>query len=185
MLGAADRMQTLVGDLLAYSQISTRGQSFVPTDLGRIAREVIADLESAIADEGAKVEIGELPLLEADPLQMRQLLQNLLGNALKYRKKDAPPVVQLNCARVDKRFWAITIKDNGIGFNDQYTDKIFKMFERLHGRMEYSGSGIGLAICKKIVQRHGGTIGAMSAPDQGATSTVTMPATQVTSGRFT
>ena len=184
MLGAADRMRTLVDDLLLYSQISTRGTSFVPTDLGWIAREVISDLETAIADEGATVEVGELPVLEADPLQMRQLLQNLLGNALKYRRKEEPPVVHLNGARYDNRYWTITVRDNGIGFNDQYAEKIFKMFERLHGRMEYSGSGIGLAICRKIVERHGGTIGAKSTPGQGATFTVTLPAAQVTSGLF-
>ena len=182
MLGAADRMRTLVDDLLLYSQISTRGQSFVPTDLGWIAKEVIADLETAIADEGATVEVGELPVLEADPMQMRQLLQNLLGNALKYRKKEEPPVVHLNGARFDNHYWTITVRDNGIGFNDQYAEKIFKMFERLHGRMEYSGSGIGLAICRKIVERHGGTIGAKSTPGQGAIFTVTLPAAQVTSG---
>ena len=184
MLSAADRMRSLVDDLLLYSQISTRGQSFVPTDLGWIAREVIGDLETTIADEGASVEVGELPVLDADPLQMRQLLQNLLGNALKYRKKDAPPVIELNGARSDGRFWTITVKDNGIGFNEQYAEKIFKMFERLHGRMEYSGSGIGLSICRKIVERHGGTIGAKSTPGQGATFTVLLPATQVTSGLF-
>jgi len=182
MLGAADRMRTLVDDLLLYSQISTRGQSFVPTDLGWIAREVITDLESAIADEGATVEVGQLPVLDADPMQMRQLLQNLLGNALKYRKKEEPPVVFLNGARVGNRHWTITVRDNGIGFNDQYAEKIFKMFERLHGRMEYTGSGIGLAICRKIVERHGGTIGAKGTPGQGATFTVTLPAAQVTSG---
>jgi signal transduction histidine kinase len=182
MLGAADRMRTLVDDLLLYSQVSTRGQSFVPTDLGWIAREVITDLESAIADEGAKVEVGELPVLDADPMQMRQLLQNLLGNALKYRKKEEPPVVHLNGELVDNRYWTITVRDNGIGFNDQYAEKIFKMFERLHGRMEYTGSGIGLAICRKIVERHGGTIGAKGTPGQGATFTVTLPAAQVTSG---
>jgi signal transduction histidine kinase len=182
MLGAADRMRSLVDDLLLYSQISTRGQSFVPTDLGWIAREVITDLETAIADEGATVEVGELPVLEADPMQMRQLLQNLLGNALKYRKKEEPPVVFLNGARFDNRYWTITVRDNGIGFNDQYAEKIFKMFERLHGRMEYTGSGIGLAICRKIVERHNGTIAAKGTPGQGATFTVTLPVAQVTSG---
>jgi light-regulated signal transduction histidine kinase (bacteriophytochrome) len=184
MLGAADRMRSLIDDLLAFSQISTRGQSFVPTDLGWIAREVIADLETAIADEGARVEVGELPVLEADPLQMRQLLQNLLGNALKYRKKEEPPVVRLDGARSGTRYWTITVVDNGIGFNDQYAEKIFKMFERLHGRMEYAGSGIGLAICRKIVERHGGTIAAKGSPGQGAIFTVTLPAAQVTTGIF-
>jgi signal transduction histidine kinase len=184
MLGAADRMRTLIDDLLTYSQIATRGQSFVPTNLSWIAREVISDLETAIADEGARVEVGELPVLDADPLQMRQLLQNLLGNAIKYRRKEEPPVVQINGARHGDRHWTITVADNGIGFNEQYAEKIFKMFERLHGRMEYAGSGIGLAICRKIVERHGGTIAAKGSPGQGATFTVTLPAAQATTGIF-
>jgi signal transduction histidine kinase len=182
MLSAATRMRTLINDLLTYSQVTTRVQAFASTDLARVAREVIADLETAIADAGGRVEVGELPVIDADALQMRQLLQNLLGNALKYRKKEEPPVVHLNGERVDSRHWTITVRDNGIGFNDQYAEKIFKMFERLHGRMEYTGSGIGLAICRKIVERHGGTIGAKSTPGQGATFTVTLPAAQVTSG---
>lgn len=123
-------------------------------------------------------------MLEADPLQMRQLLQNLLANALKFRRKDAAPVVRVSSSRADGRHFTITVADNGIGFNDQYAEKIFKMFERLHGRAEYDGSGIGLAICRKIVERHGGTIAATSRPGDGATFTVTLPASQVIPGRF-
>jgi signal transduction histidine kinase len=182
MMSAAARMRTLVNDLLAYSQVATRAEPFVSTDLGKIAREVIADLETAIADEGARVEVGDLPVLEADPLQMRQLLQNLLGNALKYRRKDQPPVVRLSSSRPTLRSCAITVTDNGIGFNSQYADKIFRMFERLHGKNEYAGSGIGLAICRAIVVRHGGTISATSRPGEGATFTVTLPVTQVSTG---
>ncbi len=182
MMSAALRMRTLVHDLLAYSQVATRAEPFVSTDLGEIAREVIADLETAIADEGARVEVGDLPVLEADPLQMRQLLQNLLGNALKYRRKDQTPVVRLTSSRLSPRSFAITVTDNGIGFNSQYADKIFRMFERLHGKNEYAGSGIGLAICRAIVVRHGGTISATSRPGEGATFTVTLPVTHVSTG---
>jgi signal transduction histidine kinase len=180
MLGAAARMRTLISDLLLYSQVSTRVQPFVSTDLARIAKEVIADLETAIAESGGRVEVGELPVIAADPLQMRQLLQNLLGNALKYRRPDAPPVVRLSCLNTDGPYRAITVTDNGIGFNEKYAAKIFGMFVRLHGRAEYDGSGIGLAICRKIVERHNGTIGATSSPPpgQGATFTVTLPVTQ-------
>jgi light-regulated signal transduction histidine kinase (bacteriophytochrome) len=174
-----------VNDLLMYSQVSTRAQQFSPTDLGRIAREVIADLETAIADEGGLVVVGDLPVLDADPLQMRQLLQNLIGNALKYRRRDEAPVVRLNSSRAGGRHWKITVADNGIGFNDQYAEKIFKMFERLHGKTEYKGSGIGLAICRKIAERHGGTIAAVSGAGKGATFTITLPGTQVTPGQFT
>ena len=182
MLSAAARMRTLIDDLLAYSQVATRVEPFVRTDLAKIAREVIIDLETSIADSSAEVELGQLPVLEADPLQMRQLLQNLVGNALKYRRKDIPPIVHIASSRADGGHYAITVRDNGIGFNDQYSEKIFKMFERLHGRMEYAGSGIGLAICQQIVKRHGGTIGAASQPGDGATFTVTLPVAQVISG---
>lgn len=181
MLGAAARMRTLISDLLTYSQVTTRGQPFVSTDLAGIAREVVADLETAIAETGGRVEVGELPVIEADALQMRQLLQNLVGNALKYRRTDKPPVVRISCSSPDRQHCTITVADNGIGFNQEYAEKIFKMFERLHGRMEYEGSGIGLAVCRKIVERHGGTIAATSTAGQGATFTVTLPVTQATS----
>ena len=183
MLDATARMRTLINDLLMYSQVSTRVQRFMPTDLAKIAREVIGDLETVISDEGGRVEVGELPVIDADPLLMRQLLQNLLGNALKYRKKDEPPVVRLTGSLAGNRHWRITVADNGIGFNDLYAEKIFKMFERLHGKGEYKGSGIGLAICRKIAERHGGTIAATGATGKGATFTITLPARQVTSGQ--
>ena len=182
MVSAAGRMRTLINDLLAYAQVTTRVQPFVRTDLAGIAREVIADLETAIADAGGRVQVGELPVIDADPLQMRQLLQNLLSNAIKYRRKDTPPVVTLRCTFPGGHRCTITVADNGIGFNDQYAEKIFKMFERLHGRMDYDGSGIGLAICRKIVERHRGTIAATSTVGQGATFSVTLPVTHAHAG---
>ena len=181
MLGAAARMRTLISDLLLYSQVTTRVQPFARTDLARVAREVIADLETSIAESGGRVEVGELPVIDADALQMRQLLQNLLGNALKYRQKDTPPVVRLSCSNGGQHCM-ITVSDNGIGFNEKYASKIFRMFVRLHGRAEYEGSGIGLAICRKIVERHGGTIVATSTAGAGATFTVTLPVTQAAQG---
>ena len=184
MLGAADRMRTLISDLLTYSQVATRVVPFAATDLAGVAREVVADLEATIADAGGRIVIGELPVIDADTAQMRQLLQNLLGNALKYRRKDVPPVVRLSSACSGGRNCTITVADNGIGFNDRYAEKIFKMFERLHARTQYAGSGIGLAICRKIVERHSGTIAATSTAGQGATFTVTLPITQINSGHI-
>ena len=180
MLGAATRMRTLINDLLSYSQVTTRVQPFVPTDLTAVAREVLVDLEAAVADAGGQVEVGQLPVIDADALQMRQLLQNLIGNALKYRRKDEPPMIRLDSPPPVDEFCAISVADNGIGFSQEHAEKIFRMFERLHGRGQYGGSGIGLAICRKIVERHHGTIGATSTPGQGATFTVRLPVTQAT-----
>lgn len=182
MLGAAARMRTLISDLLLYSQVTTRVQPYARTDLSRIAREVIADLETSIAESGGRVEVGDLPVIDADALQMRRLLQNLLGNALKYRRKDTPPVVRLSASSPGGPQCTITVADNGIGFNEKHAGKIFRMFVRLHGRAEYDGSGIGLAICRKIVERHGGTIAAAGTPGRGATLTVTLPVTQAAIG---
>jgi signal transduction histidine kinase len=184
MLSAAARMRTLISDLLLYSQVTTRVQPFARTDLARVAREVIADLETSIAESGGRVEVGELPVIDADALQMRQLLQNLLGNALKYRQQDTPPIVRLSCSSPPpaSSVCTIVVTDNGIGFNQKHAAKIFGMFVRLHGRAEYEGSGIGLAICRKIVERHGGTIAATSTAGQGATFTVTLPVTQAAKG---
>jgi signal transduction histidine kinase len=182
MLSAASRMRTLINDLLTYSQVTMRVQPFVSTDLAGIAREVIGDLETAVADAGGRVEVGQLPVIDADPIQMRQLLQNLVGNALKYRQKDVPPVVRLSDSSPGGQHCTIAVTDNGIGFNQDHAEKIFRMFERLHGRAQYEGSGIGLAICRKIVERHGGSIAATSTVGQGATFTVILPVTQVATG---
>jgi len=184
MLGAAARMRTLISDLLTYSQVTVRSQPFVPTVLAGTAREVVADLEVVIADAAGRVEIGELPVIDADPIQMRQLFQNLVANALKYRHADRPPVVRISSSSLDAAHCTIAVADNGIGFNPEYTERIFKMFERLHGRARYDGSGIGLAICRRIAERHGGTITATSTPGQGATFTVTLPITHAPRGPF-
>jgi signal transduction histidine kinase len=182
MVNAATRMRTLISDLLSYSQVTARVRPFAKTDLDRVAREVIADLETAIAETGGQVIVGQLPVIDADALQMRQLLQNLLGNALKFRRVGERLVVRLDSTNGGNDC-TLTVADNGIGFSEEYSEKIFQMFERLHGRLDYEGSGIGLAICRKIVERHGGTMSATSNTGQGATFTVTLPVTQAASGR--
>jgi len=179
MLDAATRMRTLITDVLAYSQIAMSAAPFAPTDLGAIVRDVVSDLELVIADTGGRVEVGELPVIDADAAQMRQLFRNLLGNALKFRRKDSAPVVQLRALSAADGFCAIAVSDNGIGFKQEHGEKIFRMFERLHARSQYEGTGIGLAICRRIVERHGGTIAATSTAGEGTTFNVTLPVTHV------
>ncbi len=182
MRSAAARMRTLIDDLLTFSRVTTRGQPFVEVDLAAEAEQVVSDLESRLQQTGGRVEIGPLPTLRADPTQMRQLLQNLLVNALKFHRPNEPPIVRLEGRLLPDgqsngaSFWEIAVRDNGIGFEEKYLDRIFQLFQRLHGRGEYEGTGLGLAICRKIVERHGGTIAARSKPGQGATFLVTLPA---------
>jgi signal transduction histidine kinase len=183
MRAAAARMRALINDLLLYSQVSTRPQTLLPTNLATVVREVVGDLETTIAEAGAQIEIGDLPVIAADALQLRRLFQNLIGNAIKYRRTDVSPVVRLDYTRKSDGSCIISVADNGIGFGEQYSDKIFGMFERLHSRTQYDGSGIGLAVSRKIVERHGGTITARSTIGQGATFLVTLPATHSTHGQ--
>jgi PAS domain S-box-containing protein len=178
MLNAANRMRTLINDILTYSQIGTSRGPFAPTDLAAIVRDVIADLDMSIADAGARVEVPLLPVIEANAPEMRRLLQNLLANALKFRRKDLPLVVRVNATTSRDGLLTITVTDNGIGFKEEHGEKIFRMFERLHARTEYDGSGMGLAICRKIVERHGGGIAATSTAGQGTTFTVILPVKQ-------
>jgi PAS domain S-box-containing protein len=183
MQAAAKRMQVLINDLLTFSRVTTKAQPFVPVDLGEVAREVAHDLEVRAHDAGGEIVIGALPAIEADPLQMRQLLQNLAGNGLKFHRDGVPPVVEI-AGEVEDGRARITVADNGIGFEEKYAERIFTMFERLHGRGKYEGTGIGLAICRKIVERHGGEIAARSTPGQGSTFVVTLPVKhEVTGGR--
>jgi signal transduction histidine kinase len=181
MLNAATRMRRLIADLLLFARVTTRAQPFQSVDLSGLAREVISDLETSIAEAGATVTVGQLPVLDADPLQMGQLFQNLLSNALKYRSTARPAVVRIESQPAGNGQYALTFADNGIGFGVQYAERIFGMFERLHGRAEYEGSGIGLAICRSIAVHHGGTISAAGTPDGGATFTVVLPARQLIS----
>jgi signal transduction histidine kinase len=190
---AAARMQTLINDLLTYCRVATKAQPFVPTDLVSVTREVVSDLEARIEQVSGQVVLGELPTVDADPLQVRQLMQNLIGNSLKYSRPDVPPVVKVwskhephdagSAAGAPPRpFCQIVVEDNGIGFDQIYSERIFTIFQRLHGRNEYEGTGIGLAVCRRIVERHGGTITAQSTPGNGATFMVSLPIRQPTAG---
>jgi PAS domain S-box-containing protein len=179
MQNAAIRMQSLIDGLLTYSRITTRAQPFVPVDLTQVAHEVLSDLEVRIQEVGARVDVQTLPHVKADPTQMRQLLQNLIANALKFHRPDQPPVVKLYADQASPDgVCRIFVEDNGIGFDEKYLDRIFMVFQRLHGRGEYEGSGVGLATCRKVVERHGGSIAARSVPGQGATFIVTLPVRQ-------
>ncbi|MDR4507980.1 MAG: PAS domain S-box protein [Candidatus Brocadiaceae bacterium] len=187
MQKASQRMQTLIIDLLSYSRVNTKSQPFCSIDLVMVVKDVLSDLEVKIEQTGASIEVGELPVIKGDPLQMRQLFQNLIGNALKFQRKGKPSVVKirevgLNEAGNDHNklsqgssLCRIAVEDNGIGFEEKYSNRIFGVFQRLHGRGEYEGTGIGLSICQKIVERHGGTIKAKSKPDTGATFIIELP----------
>lgn len=179
MQGAAGRMRELLEGLLDFSRITTNARPFQRVDLAAVARQVLVDLEVRIDETRAQVELGELPTIDADPLQMRQLLQNLVGNALKFHEPGKPPVVRISAVVRDDGRCELSVADEGIGFDEKHLDKIFAVFQRLHGRA-YEGSGVGLAICRKIAGRHGGDISARSAPGKGATFVVTLPLEQAT-----
>ncbi len=182
MQRAAHRMHVLINDLLTFSRVTSKGQPFVPTDLGQIAREVLSDLEVRIEQTGGRVEVGALPALDADPLQMRQLLQNLIGNALKFHRAGEHPHVTVSGSVIrdgGPPRARIVVADDGIGFDMKYLDRIFTPFQRLHGRLEYEGTGMGLAVCRRIVERHGGTLTAESAPGEGARFLITLPVRQI------
>jgi len=187
MQNAAKRMQNLIQGLLMFSRVSSKAQPYEQVDLSEITREVISDLEIRIEELGGKVEVENMPVLKADALQMRQLFQNLIGNALKFHKEDEAPIVRVTSVPAGKdgseeestqssKFHKIIFEDNGIGFEEKYADRIFGVFQRLHGRTEYEGTGIGLSVCKKIVDRHGGKIETKSSPGNGTKFIITLPA---------
>jgi len=181
MMNAAARMRALLEGLLGFSRVTTNGRPFERCDLALVARQVLSDLEVRIEETGAKVELGSLPTIVADPLQMRQLLQNLLSNALKFHEPGKAPHVRVEArleAGAEGTVCILEVADDGIGFDEKYLDRIFAVFQRLHGRGVYEGSGVGLAICRKIAERHGGEITARSAPGQGATFLVRLPVGQ-------
>lgn len=171
---AAQRMRSLVEGLLEFSRVGTRAKPFESVNLNQVVTEILTDLELRIKENHAKVQVGSLPTIQADRLQMRQLLQNLISNALKFRKKDKNPEITIESNSSAQQV-EIHVKDNGIGFDKEYAEKIFIPFQRLHTRSEYQGSGIGLAICEKIVARHGGKIVTESQENQGATFTIQLP----------
>ena len=181
MQNAAKRMQVLINDLLTFSRVTTRASSFTPVNLKRVVREVLLDMDFRIEQTQGRVEVGDLPVIEGDSTQMRQLFQNLIGNALKFNREGVAPVVRIRSETIrDSRkkggaFCRIFVEDNGIGFEETYAERIFGVFQRLHGRGVYEGTGIGLAVCRKIVERHGGSIQANSTPGQGSVFTIIMP----------
>ncbi len=195
MQNAASRMQTLINDLLTFARVASNAQPFVPVDLRRLADSVLSDWKTLLETTNGTIEIGELATIEADPTQMRQLLENLVGNALKFNRPGVPPIIKISgqvchnfAADYDEtaagvlssacETYCMTIEDNGIGFEDKYVDRIFKVFQRLHGRSEYEGTGIGLAVCRRIAERHGGGIKAQSVAGEGTTFSVNLPIKQ-------
>lgn len=191
--GAAARMSVLIADLLSFARIQTRAKPYQPIDLNVVVQEVVCDLEALIEESGGIVNVAELPTVEADPSQMRQLFQNLLGNALKFRRTGIQPVIEVlatqldaACPKADSEAseeqaparCEIHVSDNGIGFSGEHLKKIFALFQRLHSRAQYEGTGIGLAVCRKIAERHSGEITAHSSPGDGATFVVTLPIRQ-------
>lgn len=190
MQNAAGRMRKLINDLLSYSRVTTKARPFEATSLDTIVSGVVSDLQISIEESGGEVHCGALPQIDSDQLQMRQLFQNIIGNAIKYCKADEPPQVTVSgrlLAKGEKRpaqlisvgmMAEFVVQDNGIGFDMKYADQIFTIFQRLHGRGDYEGTGIGLATVRKIVERHGGLIVAKSEPDVGSTFTIYLPVSQ-------
>ena len=189
MQSAAGRMSTLIRDLLNFSRISTQRDVNVPVPLDEVVSAVLTDLDLAIAESKAVIDLNPLPIVAGDALQLRQLVQNLLSNALKFRRADVRPIITISSrflAATDlppavkpihnsAAYHRIDVADNGIGFDDKYADRIFEVFQRLHGRSEFVGTGIGLAIVQKVVENHGGAIKVASQPGQGATFSVYLP----------
>ncbi|HCU24013.1 MAG TPA: hypothetical protein DF383_03270 [Deltaproteobacteria bacterium] len=172
---SAERMRHLVDDLLAFSRLGSKSRPFQRVELEDILAEVQKDLELRFRESHGKLHVEKLPAVEADPSQIRQLLQNLIVNALKFRRPELNPLVSVRSRDLDNGFCEITVEDNGIGFEEKYIEQIFRPFSRLHSYAEYQGSGIGLAVCQKIVQRHGGEITAHSQVGAGSKFIFTLP----------
>ena len=177
MESAAARMQSLINDLLTLSRVTTKAQPFVPVNLDALVKDVLSDLEDHIKRTSGRVEVSDMPTIDADPTQMRQLFQNLIDNGLKFHVPEQKPIVKIRAKQLNE-ICQIIVEDNGIGFEEKHLARIFTVFQCLHGRGEYEGTGVGLPICRKIAERHGGTITAMSTPNQGATFVVTLPVTR-------
>jgi signal transduction histidine kinase/CHASE3 domain sensor protein len=175
--GATVRMQDLLDDLLNYSKVTNAALPFEKVDLQKIFKEILIDLESLLAETRGTVNIEAIPDFMADPVQMHHLFLNLIGNSLKYHREGVPPVVQVYSQMSEKNNLQIFIEDNGIGFEEKYSKKIFQPFERLHGKNHYSGTGIGLTICQKIIDHHNGKIKVTSTPNEGSQFIITFPQT--------
>jgi PAS domain S-box-containing protein len=188
ILGSAQRMNVLIFDILNYSKLSAPGNKFESTDMNKLLSELLDDMELTIAEKGARIIVDHLPRLEINPGQMRQCFQNLLSNAIKFSREGEPAVVNVstvqgvdNLARREEYFGKychIRVKDNGIGFEEKYAKSIFNLFEKLHGKDTYEGTGIGLAIAKKIVEKHNGHITVKSKPGVGSEFIVSLPVYQ-------
>lgn len=192
MQNAAGRMRTLINDLLSYSRVTTGAKEFQNASLSKVLGEVLSDLQIRIEETKATINFDQLPTIECEPMQMRQLLQNLLGNALKFRKADVLPIITISAEIVPAdettaigSHAKLIFADNGIGFDNEFKDKIFTIFQRLHSRTEYEGTGIGLATVRKIVERHGGTINADGQLNIGSKFYVTLPIEQNKKGTAT
>ncbi|MNX91350.1 Phytochrome-like protein cph1 [compost metagenome] len=178
---AANRMQNLIESLLNYSSMDASEIHLVPTDLNVVIDEIKNNMIDILEKRNARIEVAKLPTLPVIPIQFQQLLTNLISNGIKYSREDIDPVIKINAEIVSleefagKQFWKINIEDNGIGFQQEYEEKIFELFKRLHGKTDYEGTGIGLAICKKIVQKHDGFIRAIGTPGVGAQFLVYLP----------
>lgn len=172
---AAERMEALINSLLAYSRVTTQSRDFESVSFSELTNEAERDLQLRIDECGAHIEKDINGSVSGNRSQLRQVMQNLIGNALKYRSPDKPPVIRISGGPVSDNRYRITVSDNGIGFDPQYKDQIFEVFKRLHGRDEYEGTGMGLAICKKIIERHGGQINATSQLGEGSTFQIDLP----------
>jgi len=177
MIDASARMQTMLDGLLEYARVNYTGKDFTESNLNELAREVVNDLEYRIMQAGGRVELGELPSVEADPSQIYRLFQNLIANSLKFHRPDIAPQVRISAEETADNV-VLRFKDNGVGFDEQLRDRLFLPFSRLQGRSQYEGSGMGLAICRKIVERHAGRIAAEGRPGEGAVFTITLPKKQ-------
>ena len=178
MQSSSARMQLFVEDLLAYSRLSTTTQNFQLTNLNHVLQDVLDDIRLQIHESEADIQYDELPNLEVNPTQIRHLFQNLLSNAIKFQQPDATPIIQITSTATQDSLVQIEVIDNGIGFAPEYAERIFGMFQRLHGRSAYKGTGIGLAICRKIVEQHQGTLTATAVKGEGATFTIQLPKTE-------
>ena len=175
MINASERMQNFINDLLIFSKLTHQTNPLQPTDLNEVIKSALEDLEDRISKTHAEIQIGKLPVLEADAVQMKQLFQNLLSNSLKFYRAGVVPTIKVSAGKSSVDFMNIVLEDNGIGIKPQYTKRIFEPFERLHGRSEYEGSGIGLTMCQKIISRHEWEIKAEGIPDQGTKIVITFP----------
>jgi chemotaxis family two-component system sensor kinase Cph1 len=176
IVDGAARMKQLIEDLLAYSRVGTRSKEFHPLALDAPLRRAINNLRASIEEAGASITYDALPTVEADELQLSQLFQNLIGNALKFRSASVPRIHV--SAREAEHEWELAVKDNGLGIEPAYFERIFMVFQRLHSKGEYPGTGIGLAICKKVVERHGGRIWVESQLGEGSRFMFTLPKKQ-------